>query len=243
MEIPFESLGAAVLLALMYALGPGATAAVWGRRRWVSAAAGVSVAYVFVDILPELAAQHSAFLQAVGHGVLFAEQRIYVLALLAFVALYGLEHIVLASRERNRAGAETGMGGAVYWLHLAGFAAYSGLIGYLLVERAERSLVALAVYACAMALHFLILDHTLREAHGIFYDRTGRAVLGASVVLGWLMAAKSPLSEVAFARLFAVLAGGVVITTVTADLPGERRGRFWPFCLGTVGYATLLFLT
>jgi hypothetical protein len=247
MEIPFGSLGAAVLLALMYPLGGrlqarGAGAAVWGRRRWVSAAAGVSVAYVFVDILPELAAQHGAFLQAVGHGVLFAEQRIYVLALLAFVTLYGLEHIVLASRERDRAG-ETAVGGAVYWLHLAGFAAYSGLIGYLLVERAERGPVALAVYAFAMALHFLILDHALREGHGRFYGRTGRSVLAASVLLGWLVGARTPLSDVAFARLFALLAGGVVITTVTAELPGERRGRFWPFCLGAVGFATLLLLT
>jgi hypothetical protein len=203
----------------------------------------VSVAYVFVDILPELAAQHRAFLQAVGHGVLFAEQRIYVLALLAFVALYGLEHIVLASRERSRADAETAVGGAVYWLHLAGFAAYSGLIGYLLVERAERGAVPLAVYAFAMALHFLILGHTLEKEHGRFYGWTGRAVLAASVLLGWRLGAGSPLSDVTLARLFAVLAGGVVITTVTAELPGERRGRFWPFCLGAVGYATLLFLT
>jgi hypothetical protein len=48
---------------------------------------------------------------------------------------------------------------------------------------------------------------------------------------------------VVFARLFAFLAGGVVITTVTVELPGERRGRFWPFCLGAAGYAVLLFLT
>jgi hypothetical protein len=131
----------------------------------------------------------------------------------------------------------------LYWLHIGGFAAYSGLIGYLLVDRAERSPVALAVYTLAMALHFLILDHTLGEEHGRFYGRAGRTVLSASVLAGWLLGARTPLSDVVFARLFAVLAGGVVITTVTAELPGERRGRFWPFCLGAGGYAVLLFLT
>jgi drug/metabolite transporter superfamily protein YnfA len=175
--------------------------------------------------------------------VAFAERRIYVLALLAFVALYGLEHIVLASRERDRAAAETGVGGAVYWIHLAGFAAYSGLIGYLLVERAERGPVALVVYAVAMALHFLIVDHALSEEHGRFYDASGRAILVAAVVLGWLVGARTPLSDVKLARVFAVLAGGVVITAATTELPGERRGRFWPFCLGAASYATLLFLT
>jgi hypothetical protein len=248
MEIPSGSLAAALILALIYPIGGrlrerAGAASLWRRRRWVSAAAGVSVAYVFVDVLPELGTQHRAFLEVVGHGVLFAEQRIYALSLLAFVTLYGLEHIVLATRERDRGAAESGVGGALYWLHIAGFAAYSGLIGYLLVERAERSPAALAVYAFAMALHFLILDHTLGEEHGRFYGRAGRSVLSASVLVGWLLGARSPLSEVVFARLFAVLAGGVVITTVTAELPGERRGRFWPFCLGAAGFAVLLFLT
>jgi hypothetical protein len=248
MEIPSGSLGCALLLALIYAIGgwPRERAGaerVWRRRRWISAAAGVSVAYVFVDVLPELGIQHRAFLEAVGHGVRFAEQRIYALALVAFVTLYGLEHIVLASRERDRDAAEAGVGGALYWLHIAGFAAYSGLIGYLLVERAERGPLALAVYTFAMALHFLILDHTLGEVHGDFYGWSGRSVLVASVLAGWLLAARTPLSDVVFARLFAVLAGGVVITTVTAELPGERRGRFWPFALGATGYAVLLFLT
>jgi hypothetical protein len=65
-------------------------------------AAGVSVAYVFVDVLPELAARHLAFVRSAGEGLLFAEQRIYLAALLAFVVLYGLDHLVLTARERGR---------------------------------------------------------------------------------------------------------------------------------------------
>ena len=42
----------------------GETAGVWTRRRWISLAAGVSVAYVFVDVLPELGARHLAFVKA-----------------------------------------------------------------------------------------------------------------------------------------------------------------------------------
>jgi hypothetical protein len=248
MEVSLGSLGVAVVLALVYALGAwlnesGAGERVWTRRRWVSVAAGVSVAYVFVDVLPELAAQHRTFREAAGEGLLFAEQRIYVLALLSFVALYGLEHMVLASRERRHEAVAAEAADPVYWLHLGGFAAYSMLIGYLLVERAERGPVALAVYGLAMALHFLIVDHALREEHGRIYDRGGRWALAASVLAGWVAGTTTPLSEVVFARLFAVLAGGVVITSLKAELPGEREGRFWPFCLGAAAYAVLLFLT
>ena len=246
MEIPLGSLGAALILALMYAggvwLDERGTERVRPRRRWISVAAGVSVAYVFVDILPELGTQHWAFRKAAGEGLLFAAQRIYVLALLAFVVLYGLEHMVLTSQERRRDTVEAGAADAAYWLHLGGFAAYSGLIGYLLIDRAERGLFALAVYGLAMALHVLIVDHSLREQHGRVYDRAGRWVLAASVLAGWLVGATTPLSEMMFARLFAVLAGGVVIATLGAELPREREGRFWPFCLGAAAYAVLLLL-
>jgi hypothetical protein len=243
-EISLGSLGVAAILAVVYALGAwlnesDAGERVWTRRRWVSVAAGVSVAYVFVDVLPELAAQHETFRKAAGEGLLFAEQRIYVLALLSFVALYGLEHMVLASRERRREAAPEAADPG-YWLHLGGFAAYSALIGYLLVERAGRGPLALAVYGLAMALHFLIVDHSLREEHGRVYDHGGHWVLAASVLAGWVAGAATPLSEVVFARLFAVLAGGVVITSLRAELPGEREGRFWPFCLGAAAYTVLL---
>ena len=43
------------------------------RRRWISAASGASVAYVFVDLLPEMATRQRAFLEAAGGGSLFAE--------------------------------------------------------------------------------------------------------------------------------------------------------------------------
>jgi hypothetical protein len=51
-----------------------------------------------------------------------------------------------------------------------------------------------------------------------------------------------PLSEIAFARLFAMLAGGVVITSLKSELPDDRHGRFWPFCTGALLFAVLLLL-
>lgn len=248
MELPVASFVAALLLALVYALCVGAGEAgaaerLWSRRRWISAAAGVSVAYVFVDVLPELAEQNRAIVGAAEEGtLLFAEQRIYILALLSFVVLYGLDHMVLASREARRSVVESGRRDGAYWLHVLGFAAYSALIGYLLVERAEQGTAALAVYTAAMAIHFLIVNHSLAEGHGDAFRRGGHWLLAAGVMAGWLAGTLTPLSEATFARLFAVLAGGVVITSLRAELPDEREGRFWPFCLGAILFAMLLMV-
>jgi hypothetical protein len=245
MEFSIAPLIAALILSGAYvadrALGVhGAEEGLWARRRWISAAAGISVAYVFVDVLPELAAGNRAVVAQGGEQLLFGEQRIYMLALLSFVVMYGLQYIVLASRDRRRRAELAGRTDATYVVHLAGFAAYSALIGYLLDERAERGSLSLAVYTFAMAVHFLIVDHSLTEEHGEKYERVGRWMLVASVLGGWLIGAVTGISDVVFARLFAILAGGVVITSLRAELPDERRGRFWPFCLGAVIFAVIL---
>jgi len=65
-------------------------------------------------------------------------------------------------------------------------------------------------------------------------------VLAASVMAGWVLGVAASLSENVFARLFALLAGGVVITSLQSELPDDRRGRFWPFCLGAAAFAVVL---
>lgn len=240
------SFAAALVFAAIYAMGgwlssSEAVEKFWARRIWISAAAGVSVAYIFVDVLPELEFQRQALVEA-SDIELFAEQRVYVLALLSFVVFYGLEHIVLVRKARRRQVVDEGAADPVYLLQLAGYAAYSALIGYLLIERAERGVFSLLVYSFAMAVHFLIVDHSLDEEHGPAYGSRGRWCLAASVMLGWLVGLLLPLSESMVARLFAILAGGVVITSLQAELPNEREGRFWPFSIGAVLFAALLLL-
>ncbi|MCC6193002.1 MAG: hypothetical protein IT518_00915 [Burkholderiales bacterium] len=213
----------------------------WTRNSYISAAAGISVAYIFVDVLPELELQRQVVVKAAdGAEILFAEQRIYMLALLSFVVVYGLEHMVLVTRESRRESVAAGETDAVYWIQLAGYASYSALIGYLVVERGERGVLALGVYAFAMAVHFLIVDHALTEEHGRAYAPQGRRLLAASVLVGWFVGVATPLSEPVVARLFAVLAGGVVLTSLRAELPDDRQGRFWPFCFGAIIFAVFL---
>jgi len=238
---------AAIVLACVFALQAGAREegflkGVWGPRRRISAAAGVSVAYVFVDILPELATQNQALRASAQGGMLFAEQRIYLLTLLSFVVMYGIDHIVLSRREQRQASVERGERDAAYRLHIAGYAAYSALIGYLLTERLERGHWALGVYVLAMAVHFVVVNHSLSEEHGVLYCRQGHWLLAASVLAGWAVSATVTLSDPTFARLFALLAGGVVITSLRSELPDDRNGRFWPFCFSSVVFAMVLVL-
>ena len=68
------------------------------HRRWTSIAAGVSVATIFVDILPEISENQATFLTAPHRGAaVFPEQAIYLAALLGFVLFFGLQYMTVAS--------------------------------------------------------------------------------------------------------------------------------------------------
>jgi zinc transporter ZupT len=209
------------------------------RSIWLSFAGGVSLSYVFVHLLPELGARQretSEHLDAGREGP--AGVILYVAALAGLIAFHALEHLV----RNNRRKAARGASGSLFWVHLASYAVYSVLIGYLLVHQQERELGELATYAFAMALHFLINDQGLREHHGTTYDRQGRWILAASPLVGWTAGILIELSPLAISIAFAFLAGSIVLIVLKEELPEDRESRFGASALGAATFAIVLVL-
>jgi hypothetical protein len=214
------------------------------RRRWISVAAGVSVAYVFVDMLPLMAEKEEAFLAAsAGEGLLARAFRVHVAALVGFLWFYGLEHFVGSRQETpdsaGEAGAEHHSARPMHWLHVGGFAFYNLMMGYLLIEWSKEA-VGLALYCGALGLHFLITGNGMRRDYGANYDRVGRWVMAICVVAGALLAFLTPLPIGVLTIVVGLVAGGVVINSVKDEMPIEGGGRFLPFVLGALAYATLV---
>lgn len=211
------------------------------RSIWLSVSGGVSVAYVFVHILPELSQAQETVKGTVGKALLFLEHHVYVLALLGLAVFYGLERVAKVSRQRNRkAGRGDVASSGVFWVHIASFALYNALIGYLLLHREEPRVQSLWFFFMAMALHFIVNDNGLREHHQRTYEKTGRWILAAAIICGWAIGLGTQLSEAAIALLFAFLAGGIVLNVLKEELPEERQSRFWAFALGASIYSALL---
>jgi hypothetical protein len=214
---------------------------VFPRSRWLSAASGISVAYVFVHILPDLAEEQEAIREAVGEGFAFLEYHVYLVALIGLAVFYGLDRAAKVSRRRNRSsGKEDAAGSGVFWLHVASFSAYNALIGYLLLHRETPGLWNLILFAFALGLHFVVNDYGLREDHKGLYHRLGRWVLAAAIVVGWVIGLFFEVSEAALAVLFAFLAGGIVLNVLKEELPEERESSFGAFALGAAFYAAIL---
>lgn len=213
------------------------------RSRWLSAAGGVAVAYVFLHILPELSGHRETFAEGLGVGGQTAENWVYLVALTGLATFYALESAAKASRGRSRCKSGKDVVGAeLFWLHIGSFGIYNIIIGYLLLHREESGLWPLLVYFVAMALHFVANDFGLREDHQERYERRGRWVIAAAVIIGWALGALTSLSELLIGFLFAFLAGGVVLNVLKEELPEERQSRFWPFAIGVVGYSALLLV-
>jgi hypothetical protein len=208
-------------------------------RRWLSAAAGASVAYVFVRALPEMSeAQHVFTRVTFDRGLPFPELRVYTAALIGFLFFYGLENMVSRSGAPCNAQGESAAR-LTYRLQLGGFAVYGGLIGYLMVH--QRSLPTL-LYLIAMALHFLTVGRSLEREYGPIYDRSGRWLLAAAILAGGSAGIFTSMSEEMLATLLGLNSGGVIINSMIMELPAEKEGRFWPFCLGAIAYSVLLLL-
>ncbi len=210
------------------------------RSRWLSLGSGVSVAYIFVHVLPDLGAAQADFQSSVK---VFdkIEHHIYLLSLMGMLVFYGLERAAKVSRQRSRRGGEgDATQPGVFWLHMASFSLYNALIGYLLLHQEEPGLDSLVVYAIAMALHFIVNDYSLSEDHKQAYEYTGRWILSAAIIFGWVIGTQTTIHEVATAVLFAFLAGGIILNVLKEELPQARESRFWTFALGAAGYSALL---
>jgi zinc transporter ZupT len=213
------------------------------RSRWLSMACGVSVAYVFIHIFPDLQEAQSR-MEGSWNFLPLVEHHVYLVALLGLSIFYGLERMVKSSQKRGESSAPGDGHGTppagVFWLHILSFGVYNFLIGYLLVHREEQDVRGLLFFFVALALHFLINDYGLRQDHKDTYERLGRWILSGAILIGWVAGLATQVNQATTDVLFAFLAGGIILNVLKEELPEERRSRFSAFALGAVAYAVLL---
>jgi hypothetical protein len=207
------------------------------RRSLVSFAAGMSAAYVFVHLMPEMHAAREALVESSSQSLRHDGMAVYFLGLAGFLAVYGLER--LRAHLRRSASHVDGEVRA-FRMHIGGFAAYVFLMSCLLLRGLEAEPTEVGLYAVAIGAHFLALEHSLHEEHGSAWHRRGRWVLATMCLLGWAAGAFLPLSHGLLALLVAFVSGAVIMTSAVMELPDDKDGRFLPFLGGGLLYGLLL---
>jgi hypothetical protein len=215
-----------------------------GRRRFLSFAAGISVAYTFVHVLPALHAIREFQTQSPTdfYGV-FPEYSVYLWTMAGFLVFYGLETMVASPRQgpENRAGDDGAAAPWQPWVHMGGFALYAWILTYMMVWTGKGTL-SLCLFAVAMGMHIFTITCNLSSYYHEVYDRRGAYVLALASLAGWASALTLNLPDPLMLTLVAFVIGGVVVNAAIAELPKEREGRYWSFLTGATVYTALLLI-
>ena len=210
----------------------------------LSFASGMSVSYVFLDLLPDLS-QRQATIDALGILSLL-DRHVYILALLGLVVAFWIETASRESRrQRRRSGGPDQTGPAVYRLSIATSVIQNGAIGYAVGSPGDQAVEPMWLFAVAMGLHFLVNDHALVEHHGDRYQSQGRWWLVGALFAGWAVGSAVSISipGVVLASVLSYIAGGTILNILRHELPDtDRSADVGAFVLGAAGYTALLLL-
>ena len=236
-DVALWSLGAAIVLAaiqLATGLLPDTYGQGRGPLRALSVAGGFSVAFVFLHLLPALEGAGQTLVDDLGRLAHFPGHESYLLALAGLVALYGLERFA-----RYEASSDSATD-YVLRAEIAAFACYYLIVGLLTWDRADGPPSEIVAFTAAVGVHLLVVDWGIARRRRRVYRRLARPLLSASVLAGWLLGGLTDPPDGAVAALLAFFAGGVVMVALKEELPGESRGRFGWFFLGTALYTGML---
>lgn len=196
--------------------------------RFLSFGGGVSIAYVFIDLLPKIGKSELIVQASLAGFFPFFERHVYILALAGFLTFFAVDRT-----EHQKQG---------FIFSLGSYGFFNFLVGYAVADKNDPEVQPLILFTIAMALHYFINDHALSAKHSRDYQKWGRYVLVLCLFLGWGLGQGVVLPPTAVALVSAFIGGGVIMNVIRHELPQENPHSLLAFLLSAAGY-TLLLLT
>jgi len=173
---------------------------------------GLSVAYVFLHLIPSLDTADDV----VG-------PRIYFVALLGFVAFYGLDVLFQPPKHTHP---------TKYHAYLSVFFLYDGLLVFTLGLQLPPTPILTLVFALSLGLDVLNTDLALQDEYGARFVKSGRWVLLAGVALGYAASLARRPDPFVVDIVTATLAGFMMFHTFNGLFPVARNKKFPWFLAG-----------
>jgi len=214
------------------------------KRTFLSFGAGMSVAYIFIHVLPVLenmrrAAELIPDMEHPFHGLI-----VYVAAMLGFILFYGIDRAFARVESIEETLTTNGFikNEALYFiiLHMSGFGIYVWLVSYFLVRGAEPDPLGIGLYTLAMLLHLLNMNNTFRNQYGDRYHNWISRFMALCVLTGWLCGIFFELPEIWLIALVSLVAGAILVNTMIGELSHNDEGIFIPFFGGALLFSILL---
>ena len=198
-----------------------------------SLGSGMAIAYVFLQLLPQL--NHD-------HPVLSAINPYLILA--GFLAFYGMERLATQLNpsclypewELRK---QSAISKILFSLELTFLCGYNALIVYTVPDLLASSLTTSLVYLLAMILHLLKSDHSLGAKYPKQFRVWGRYTLTLTTIMGAVIRCFFPPNFLISDTLLAILALCTLLTVFKDELP-DHIGSSYRWFLGGASFLGLL---
>ena len=206
------------------------------QKYWLSFADGISISYVFLGLLPKIIEGTNYFTDTLGSAADILKGNPFLPLLIGLTAFYGMERLVektQLSKDGNIITSDTT--GLRVWIHLASYAFYKAIIGYLIVQMNNQ--ISIVIFVASMAVHFLVVDYRMMEIHKSVYQQIGRWILTLAILIGWVVGITTTISPIVVTLLLGFLAGGIVLVVLEEEFSRQHPSSFIAFVLAVLLYS------
>ncbi len=189
---------------------------------------GLSFAYVFVDLLPELEKGQPILKQTFDPLVPYLDKHAYLVALLGVLFYYGIH-------TRS-----TGHGERSFWISTAGYLLFNFFIGITLSDSSDPEIQPLILFTTAIGMHYFIRDHNASVDNASIYENQARWLLVFALFAGYIFGYFSHIPNAIIALTVSFIAGGVLLNVLRYELPKREQVGYFYFLCGSLGYTALI---
>jgi hypothetical protein len=205
----------------LFANRPRVLGWVW-HGQFLSFASGISLSYVFIDLLPALEKGEPVLKRTIEPILPYLELHTYLIALLGILFYYGIQS--RKSPEKHR------------WLPISGYLLFNFFIGASLSDSSNPEIQPLALFTIAIGLHYFIRDHLSKVSKNTSVLGALILALFAGYFFGYFMKIPDPVTAIGIS----FVAGGILLNTFQCELPKqEKKGYLWFLC-GALLYTVIL---
>jgi hypothetical protein len=136
---------ALLALAAIYLFANRAKLLGLGHGPFLSLASGISLSYVFVDLLPTLERGELILKRTFGDVLPFLDLHTYLIALLGILFYYGVQSAKLDQKN--------------HWLPITGYLLFNFFIGASLSDSSNPEIQPLALFTITIGMHYFVRDY------------------------------------------------------------------------------------
>ncbi len=190
----------------------------------MSLAAGISLTYLLLFLLPEL-----------YEGIETLQKLLFLFVLFGALAFHMVEKYIYQHEKKNKIMRDLSI------VHAVSFFTYHFIVGVVLVHLLQRNILTGVLFLLPILSFTAVGQVSLREIRGKLIEKNFiRIGLSAATLIGVIEAIYLPLPPAAFYSLMGFVAGAMLYQVMRENIPSEKYGNAMWFLMGAFIYAIII---